>query len=471
MTDSNQLVDERIVALGKDAFNDDAYNLDDPIMKDSSTLSTEYYQIRTRNVIDLTSLNAEGSVYDIEMTGSAVNEALDISRIKFAMESTIGVVDGATNIHTDNLVVATHPILPTPNILCCFKRIEVKCGAEFIEEIDNPGVVDTLLKLMYTSKDYIGAASLDGYYPNLKLTTVGDDNANARAKRYLPSPENLTDGLFLQGKRAYTIFTLPIFTRECKKIVKGLPLTFRFFRNNDNMMFEKLVKAGNLQNPVFKINALSMWYPVVRPSIAKQLEFEQRIAQPYFLQYTGVRMESLSMTTNSTEENRTLQTMEAKPKFVVIAFQLKTRNDAVGDAAHPNPLIFDHMKINRIELTVDGAKRVPYAQIENDFTVGKYDRQFSEFLHVSGAEHNYDGGSIVDYETFNSMYPLYCFDLRGSHSADIPEINKKQCKLDLFIKFGTIPNPTTYTMHCLYIYDNVLNINGTTGVVKKIMGR
>jgi len=470
--------EDKLLLLGQDQYTDDGYNLEEMPFKDSSTLATEYFEIKTKNQTDLTSRNEDGEMYEIEHLGS-MGDIIDPRNVYFIMEACIRnevVADlTADTINSTNI---------TSNVLKCFKNLKlISSNGEIIDDIDHIGIADSMSKLCFTSKDWQAGTAM-GWYPNLKSAmsvfsvadrSAGnadprDENAILRHKRIF----NLVTGGNRFTKSAYYVFQLPIFLRECQKYIKALPFTLQFTRGSDDHMFEVIqtvVAAGvtAAQKCRFTIKNLSMFIPVIRPTLQMSVDYERMVKNDYLLQYSGIQFERL-LCSNSSEINRTLKTLSSVPKFVIIGLQnINRTNPTIANVAHPNPDIFDNMNVQRMEILVNGQKRVPYNQFENDWSVDKYHIQYMNFLKVSNSLHNYDGGSIVSYEMFKNMYPLFCFDLRSSHSANIPEPNKLACKLDLAIKFPASPGHEFY-LNVLYIFDNVLMIKGLSGIVRKIYG-
>ena len=84
-----------------------------------------------------------------------------------------------------------------------------------------------------------------------------------------------------------------------------------------------------------------------------------------------------------------------------------------------NNMVFDHMNINRIEMTVNGYE-YPQEYFKCDFSEAKedYSNAYQRYLQLGYKHKNVGSGTIVSYNDFKTVNPLLCFDV-SKHESNI----------------------------------------------------
>lgn len=456
MATSSDIIEaqDKIAMLGKEAYTDSKFDLTEMPMYDSSTLETQEFELRPNGSADLENrFNSPNENIEFEYIG---NEAYDPSNIYFRMESYVKRADNA------NFDAADQDTALTGNITDVFSRLEFYIGSEKIEDLNFVGKADTVMKLLHTSQEWTrSSGSVMGWMPSLTTPVVTTDPIGiARRDRTVATAAAGTN-----RKYQYFTFSLPIsFFRENNKIVKNVSWRLRLFRNEDRYLFEKNLGAV----PQLKVTRLSCMIPTVKMSLARQLAYDQSIVSDYLLQYTGVYADKRQLGTQQ-DVNEQLASFPACPSKIFIMFQVAAREAALAAGAHINPLNFDHLAVGSFELVVNGKKRIPFTSQVIDFPSGNYAHVLRNTLACSGALTAFDSGSCLTYENFISMYPIFGFDIKNSHSSNIPELNKTATKVDLNIHFNLAPlNPY---MYIIALFDNVVSIKGNTNIARVIYGK
>lgn len=450
---------DKIAMLGREAYTDSKFDLTELPMYDSSTLETQEFELRPNGSADLENrFNSPNENIEFEYIG---NEAYDPSNIYFRMESYVRRSDGSNFLASDQLTALTG------NICDVFSRLEFYIGSEKVEDLNFVGKADTVLKLLHTSAEWTrSSGSVMGWMPSLTSATLATDtNGTARRDRTVP-----TAAAGVARKTQYFAFTLPIsFFRENNKIVKNVSWRLRLFRNEDKYLFEKGDGADS-GIPQLKITRLSCFIPTIKMSLARQLAYDQSIVSDYLLQYTGVYADKRQLGTQQ-DVNEQLASFPSCPSKIFIMFQNVAREAALlaGATAHANPLHFDHLQVGSFELVVNGKKRIPFTSQNMDFTTGNYAHIMRNTLACSGALTAFDAGSCLNYENFGAYYPIFGFDVKNSHSSNIPELNKTATKVDINIHFNTAP--ASPYMYIVALFDNVVSIKGNTNIARVIYGK
>jgi len=180
--------------------------------------------------------------------------------------------------------------------------------------------------------------------------------------------------------------------------------------NTNNFIMRGANTPNN--NARFIFNKISMWVPRMKPSLARMAELDAKFASGAL---TTIRWEqynhfiSPKIDHGVTTYTWRVTAMQSRPMKINVFFQLALRND--GDKTY-NKMIFDQCEIKTIEVRVNGFNfpRVQYS-VEYNTNEEDYLRAYMYFLESQNKMLFDENGSIVSYEEFKSLYPIYVFDL------------------------------------------------------------
>lgn len=452
--------DTIVKSVGEEQNNDHSYNLQAPIFKDDSTIGYREYILRPEGVGDVSTRFNEPNT-TIEFNYIPKGDIYNPSRIKFVMEVLVKM--SANNIVADRINICS-------DITQVFQRGNMRIGSSPPEEIDRIGMANYILKLVGTSEDFAkSSGSLMGFYPNIYKTesltagtTIDENAARRQARACVPGAQCIT---------RYE-FTLPFALFNSKKYLSNVGWTLTLQRANNNCLFLKASTAGEANNyPTLTINKLYMIIPVVTPNMKIKIEYDRQAKQLFTLQTKRIQTVFKSINPG-TDFNETIANLPARPSKIYIAFQDPAAENAFdgAGAVHADPSVFSHANVTNINLVLNNSENVPELIPNCDFTSAanlNYAEQLGQLLECSGAMNNVDAGSIINYENYKSMYPIFGFNT-SRNPQDIPELSNTPCKVDLRMRCSAAPGARNMFMVC--VYDTILSILGDSSVSKTLMG-
>ena len=461
---SNAVYDELIKTIGEEQYNDSGYALSTQTFKDDSSINYREYILRPEGVgVIAERFKADNDT--LEFNYIPKGDTYIPNKIKFQMEGSFSAGAGATLVNEYNIAAS---------LALLFKRGTHRIGSSQSEEIPCIGMGDYILKLNDYSVDFANTTgSLMGFYPNLDVAdatagTAVDVNSKRRQARFCRT--GTTSGA--PCKFSVT-FTLPFALFNCDKYLTNVGWTLTLQRNGDKYIFEKS-NAGTTQVPVLTINKLHMIIPVITPNLKVKMLYDEQAKKLFTLQTKRVYVinKNVGLLSGAGSYNETVANLPARPSKVYIAFQNPNReaNLIAGANEHVSPSFFDHCNIKTIRLVINNSESIPELVPENDFeaTDKTYSHQLAQLYECSGAMNNTEAGSIINYENFGTMYPIFGFKL-NRNPKDVPELSSTACKIDLQVNCTSTPtfNPNMF-MVC--VFDTVISILGDSSVSKTLIG-
>lgn len=486
-----------IQQVGAPQINDPGFNLQDAILKDDSTTNYREYILRPEGTGDVSARFNQPND-SLEFNFIPKGDIYNPSGIKFVMD--VLVKPSAGNIAAEQFNICN-------DITQIFSRGAMRIGSSPPEEIEQIGMANYIMKLVGTSVDYANTSgSVMGFYPNLRnvrgityttpaIPPVQNDGTVADPNKYkvttwpVPASTNYADDNAIRrfercaavGQASFTAtyeFTLPFALFNTKKYLSNVAWTLTLQRAPNKYLFEKLSTAttDNVY-PVLEVTRLEMVIPVITPNMQVKFKYDELAKKLFTLQTQRVHTVCKTISFSSNNYSETLANLPARPSKVYIAFQKKRDLDVeLGGAVHVNPSFFNHVNIQRIQLTLNNSENVPELLPECNFTDPdkiQYARQFCQLLNASGAMDNVEAGSIISYDNFGSMYPIFGFKL-SRNQEDLPELSNTPCKVDLHIDFRAAPGPDAldknYNIIMVCVYDTIISIMGDSNVSKNLMG-
>jgi len=440
-----------IEALAKKQASDVNYILDNSVVRDDSTLETQIIRYQPNGDSALsTRFASKGSFIEFETTGK---DMININGTRFLVK---GVVSYAANTHADD-VAGAYTVMNMSEI---FQRANIKIGGVVVGSSDFIGKQDTLIKLMFHGRDYGNSVDSNyGFYPNISLDAIGDVNATLRRPRFMP----IAAGAVITRNFSF-IFKPPFGILNCKKYLYNTPLKMYFERASNDDVFAKGNGAGS-QIPVLTINSMEMILETIKPELSVKMDYEKQLINGYTLQFREAFMERYAIAANAgaaSSHRQLLTNLSAKPEMIFIGFQHQTRTAALtaGATAKTDPSVYDCLPITDIALNINGAKRIPYQRQELDYTTGinTYSLAYDDLVRAIGVNNKPDGGCIINYENFKTLYNIYAFDLRNNSNSGIPELNQDSTRIELEINFNAAV--TLSHMYVMYLFNNTVKIIG-----------
>lgn len=455
-------------------YTDASYSIFDPIIKDDSNIEYNYVKIDPTIGANLTSKNSQGDAIEYQYYGKDVYQ---LSKSYFLMKAIYHSAD-------DNLVYAdarnSSDITPINNLAHeAFNDGTLWMGNEEAEKTTNIGHADTICKLVYASSEWgSGQGSDSGWFTDTTNSGVGGDAAgialadNYRASEPAKLRRERVSGTYaatlnaVQATPSYFMVKPPFgLLTGNQGVFKDVSFRIKLNRQGNNF----LGVAGHVgaAGPGGKLVILEMplYLCVRKPNLDILFQLEKQLANSVIrYQYTTIKTNSIPIAYRATNLNVNLNSYPAKPAAVLLAFQNDNRETIYSDYGQ-----FDHYDISELSLRVND-KRLPYEVMRTDFPNRIYQEPLTYLREMVG-HNNYIKGHMITNKNFASNYPIFAFNLRNNNEG-IPEPNKINTRLDLNVTFSPIAPAVTPSgkVHCIFLFDNVMEVTGTSNVVKKVYG-
>lgn len=113
-------------------------------------------------------------------------------------------------------------------------------------------------------------------------------------------------------------------------------------------------------------------------------------------------------------------------------------------------MIFDHMNVSQISMSLNDNLRFPTEEYECDFNADSLDycRIYQSFLSAGYKTIDFDTGTVVSYSDFMRLYPIFHIDL----SRKPENLFENRSTIDLSLKVRMNSTPTEkYYVYCVLI--------------------
>ena len=428
-----------------------------PIVDDSTT-KYEFKEIRETNVNVSKLDNFEFTIKDLESWILPSDSYLH-AKIKIPRE------DGKNMDAVDKATL-------TNNGFNLFKNAEYIINGKTIESIDYVGISTTVKNLLEFSDDYSRSAATNMFWykdktqtndsfteesefvststtakagesPTIK-TKKNDKFNSGLLKRYNKTKESHVVSMYLPLSRLFG------FCQDINRVFRGVTHKIALKRNSNNNM---IIKKGS-QNFKVDIMYLSWILPVLNPSLFIRNELEGKLVKKSSFE---LRWEACNTykSDNRNDKELTWRVVSERcntTKIVVVLQKTEKNSNALQ-----NNMVFDHMNIEKIEVRVNGYK-YPQEELKCDFSNDNedYSNAYQRFLHLGYKHRNVDSGTIVSYNDFKTVYPLFCFDV----SKHEPNIYASGSNVDIEIKLLLDQEPAdSYNIYCVIFSERKANMD------------
>lgn len=388
-------------------FINPVFNVFPESVDDSSIHQYEYVRYATTDGLEIT--NFSGPIYKL------VTKSLDSYLLPQK-----GYLDLVFRISEDSAgTLTTDRTALHANVMALFSKISYFINSVPIEEVEYPVLTTTIRNLLEYSQDYEDKQGPAQWH---YLDDAGTDFANT-----LPVVSRIQDAGNL-AKRVRVLIPLNRmfpFMDSYGSCMRGLEHRFEFIKEERPAYFMWGPATNAADRVIF--DQMSVWIPKLIPSPSAEKAFLTAIKNN---NSAMVNYESWNGYRQPQQANNALLVWQIgattkKPKYVFCAFQkgerLNLRGKAAPDQKDVNPGVFDNLEVTQIELKCN-SKRFPLERYRLDFTAptaakaDEYSRAYKDFLRIMDKDNEYDNGSLVSYESYNSTYSIFAFDLSNDHS-------------------------------------------------------
>lgn len=264
--------------------------------------------------------------------------------------------------------------------------------------------------------------------------------------------------------------------KDEQTIWKGTDLEFVFDLADDkDILFRdaNVNSVGGQQDCIVRLEHMALWVPIIKPVMSIDTELMVQLNKNS-LQRTLIYDEhnhyiSDIRASNQTQGDWLIQTTQYRPTRCVVFFMLdeKRGNQTL------NNMIFDNLRVERIQLRINSANEYPDRAIEVQFYNAKsggtddintegtdYRRAYQYYLKAC-----YNCGNTkptVSYKEFRDLYPIFVFDLEWQ--PDAVWANTSQAHIVVNYKLeGNVSGGKDYRLHAILTDERETRIKGMNG--------
>ena len=454
-------------------INNPIWNITEPQVQDNSIEKYDFYEIREQNVNVRDLKKYEFICKD---TGNYILPSQSYLHLRFKVIK----ADGSDiSDATDNVTVSN-------NGFNLFSSAEYEIDKTKIEQIDHLGIKTLVENLVDYSDDYSkSTASNQFWFPDTadsadrKMLNYwgGDEDLEVDATTNLPKLKSDRIKSFLnyirenkefnKGYLARYILTkkskvvslfLPLnrifgFCKYINRVFVGVQHTLRFTKNDVN---NAIVTSDNGPYDV-SIEHLSLFMAYAQPSLATKVQLEKILASNREMELLWLAGQVYrSEVRDDKDLVWKITTTQFNPVRLYVMFQIEQREN--------NPkscnMVFDHMNLKSISAVLNDNLRFPSNEYECNFEAESLDyaRVYQSFLSAGYKNVDHDTGTIVSYQDFMRLYPIFHVDL--SRKPENLFESRNTVDIGLKVKLGNYWT-NKYRIYCLLLSERKAILNPT----------
>lgn len=149
-----------------------------------------------------------------------------------------------------------------------------------------------------------------------------------------------------------------------------------------------------------------------------------------------------------------------KPRYVILGFQTKRKNDKSKNVNH-----FDHCKISNVKLSLN-SKSYPYGNLNLDIARNQFAILYDMYTNFQASYYGQEGcnkPALLNKSDFLKNAPLIVIDCARQNES------LKNAPVDIRLEFESKENfPAQTSAYCLILHDRIVEYNPISGNVKKL---
>ena len=317
------------------------------------------------------------------------------------------------------------------------KHMVIKSAGKIIYDTDNLHLVTFVKNLLEYSDDYARTVAKNSFwYLDTDGTTDAETNKTGfEARRLLTSDRKLVNISIPLNRYSF-------FEELEGRILPPMQLTFEIDLNTDAEALFGLVDTTRIV-----IDRFYLWVPRLEPKDAIMSKFISDFQKPSKWKYLREMYEHSDLTRNSGDFRISSSIDKVRHVFVYLQ---RLKNNSFTN----NPYIFDTFKLNAANdnCTLSSC-RLEYGNglfyPELDYDVESKSRIFSDVMNYSWKKNDYNTGTQVNVENWDSIYSLLYFDL--SYQPESITRDPKQLILRYRINQASAAD---FRVHAIVLYEH-----------------
>ena len=317
------------------------------------------------------------------------------------------------------------------------KHMVIKSAGKIIYDTDNLHLVTFVKNLLEYSDDYARTVAKNSFwYLDEDGTTDAETNKTGfEARRLLTSDRKLVNISIPLNRYSF-------FEELEGRILPPMQLTFEIDLNTDAEALFGIVDTTRIV-----MDRFYLWVPRLEPKDALMSKFISDFQKPSKWKYLREMYEHSDLTRNSGDFRISSSIDKVRHVFVYLQ---RLKNNSFTN----NPYIFDTFKLNAANdnCTLSSC-RLEYGNglfyPELDYDVESKSRIFSDVMNYSWKKNDYNTGTQVNVENWDSIYSLLYFDL--SYQPESITRDPKQLILRYRINEASAAD---FRVHAIVLYEH-----------------
>ena len=436
------------------------WNIFESPMENNSTESYEYVEYREINV-------EVKALKKYKIPAKDLNVWIHPHNSYLHLKGKVLKSDG-TDLSPNDIVTLTN------NGFNLFSNAKYRIGDKEIESIDYVGIGTIVLNLVEFSDDYAkSAASNMFWFRDTSDSTITNrfiydsTDKNSKLKESDAKLEdlvmkikvnhNFNEGFLERWKltkqsKQISMF-LPLnrlfgFCKDINRVFRGLPHEIELEKNlNDNV-----IHRSGIGTYKFEISHLSWFVPIITPSLTIMAKLETYLASSAI---NSLYWESYNVYRTDIRDDKNVQlritSTQHKPSHIYVVFQKISRTENQSETN----MVFDHMNLSKIQVKV-GNKKVPEEPYACDFSPLSldYSRIYTSFLSAGYKNIDVDTGTVISYNDFAKLFPIFHFDLTSQESS----IFENSITPEITVNYTLEGIPGNYYVFCIIVNERKATI-------------
>jgi hypothetical protein len=259
--------------------------------------------------------------------------------------------------------------------------------------------------------------------------------------------------------------------KSMTSVTKGMKYGLRLTRNDD----KNIIYAANPS--ITFIQKVSWYVPRIKPNISvlKSLEAKLMHSAKHFIPFVDCQTYRTNLITSAANNQLyQIRTKRRNPIKVYVAFQIDDPNNVNGfgttiarisglNAADQTQgrRVFDNIQLTSLRCVLNSTVQYPEYQYITSFNTGSYDyaRVYNELMRASLKDHDIDQGSIINYDNYKSIFPIFAIDLS---EKELVNVSPETALLDIYWSNTNIVN---YYMWVLIESEREVEIAANNGLM------
>jgi hypothetical protein len=375
-------------------------------MIDTSVSDRKVTEYQCDESVTSTQTNYKITIRD---TDSFVHLSEGHLKVKLHVEN----ADGTPATLSDNIALENNGV----NL---FEKTEFRLGDQKVDSLDYAGLTSLITQLSENDVDWTDSnGQVQMWVPDSNSTAdsvkyVVDDTTAAVESESATYNEGYHRRLKATAKavgRKDVTMLIPLrkmfpLLESHRHPFKGIRSSIHLWKNSDK---NTLTRTGGSGDAKLIIDDISLFVPVLQPSLAKSVELDTQFAKGTPIPVQWDRQETIVSTAfanNASANTYRLTTTSEKPERIFVGFQL---SDRLNDDQTKLSQVFDNLDVEYLHSRINSTQ-FPSEQYTPEWSTGDYVREYVDFTEARGTVLDATNGSSIPFDKYASVYPLYCID-------------------------------------------------------------